>query len=364
MFSQLKARRSGAPEQGPTRVRPSQTVRFGGPARAVRPLGFAAIAVAAAVTVAGCKPGTYNSGAPSSGSHPGTVSSASASPASAFSLASQQTQSIRSFSADLKIQATGTLNATLTGTLREVAAPTPIIAIRAHAGALGNIRVILTNGMAYVNSPFMMQAHGKPWVMGSMSSMSSTSGLNLGPLLSLLSTSSPLVQVPLFSQGQNTRLMGHSMMNGMRVSEWGGHYMLSNVLGSLNSQVQPSFQSMMSSGVSMTRFRAWMDSSHMVRKLVLIEQGTGTRIVITLVITSVNQPMHITMPPTTLIFILPGTAATGTPTPTPSMTVTPTVQPTVTTTPIMGATPTPGATSTGVTGTPTPVPTGAGPTHW
>ena len=127
MFSQLKARRSGAPEQGPTRVRPSQTVRFGGPARAVRPLGFAAIAVAAAVTVAGCKPGTYNSGAPSSGSHPGTVSSASASPASALSLASQQTQSIRSFTADLKIQATGALNATLTGTLREVTAPSPII---------------------------------------------------------------------------------------------------------------------------------------------------------------------------------------------------------------------------------------------
>ena len=44
----------------------------------------------------------------------------------------------------------------------------------------------------------------------------------------------------------------------------------------------------------------------MVRKLVLIEQGTSTRIVITLVITSVNQPMHITMPPTTLIFVLGG----------------------------------------------------------
>jgi hypothetical protein len=356
VFSQLKARRSGAPEEGTTRVRPSQTVRFGVPARAVRPLGFAAVAVAAAVTVAGCKPGTY-SGASSSGSHSGITSSASA-----FSLASQQTQSIRSFSADLEVQATGALNATLTGTLHEVTAPTPIIAIHAQAGGLGNIRVILTNGMAYLKSPFMMRAHGKPWVMGSMSSMSSSSGLNLGPLLSLLSTSSPLVQVPLFSQAQNTRMMGHSMMmNGMRMSEWGGHYMLSNVLGSLNSSLQPSFQTMMNSGLSMTRFRAWMDSSHMVRKLVLIEQGANTRIVITLVITSINQPMHIMMPSTTLIFILPGT--TGAATPTPSMTVTPTVRPTVTATPTMGATPVPTSTM-GATSTPTPVPTGAGPTHW
>lgn len=355
MFSQMKAHRPGVPEEGTTRVRPAQTVRFGIPARAVRPLGFAAIAVAAAITVAGCKPGAY-SGASSTGSHSGTASSGSA-----FSLAAQQTQSIRSFTADLKIQAAGALHATLTGTLREVTAPTPIIAIRAHAGSLGNIRVILTNGMAYVKSPLLMRSSGKPWVMGTASSMSSASGLNLGPLLSLLTTSSPLVQVPLFSQGQNTRLMGHSMMNGMRMAEWGGHYMLSNVLGSLNSQMQPSFQSMMNSGVSMTRFRAWMDSSHMVRKLVLIEQGANTRIVITLVITSVNRPLHITLPPTTLIFVLGG----ATPTPTPSMTVTPTVMPTMTATPTMGATPTPVATgTTGVTSPPTPVPTGAGPTHW
>ena len=101
-------------------------------------------------------------------------------------------------------------------------------------------------------------------------------------------------------------MMGHSMMDGMRMSEWGGHYMLSNVLGSLNSQMQPSIQSMMNSGLSMTRFRAWMDSSHMVRKLVLIEQGANTRIVITLVITSINQPMHIMVPSTTLIFVLGG----------------------------------------------------------
>lgn len=354
MFSQLKARRPGAPEQGTTPVRPTQTVRLGVPARAVRPLGFAAVAVAAALAVAGCKPGTY-SGASSSGSHSGTTTSS----ATAFSRAAQQTQSIRSFSADLKVAATGALNATLTGTLREVTSPAPIIAIHAHAGGLGSIRVILTNGMAYLKSPFMMRAHGKPWVMGSMSSMSSTSGLNLGPLLGLLSTSSPLVQVPLFSQAQNTRMMGRSMMNGTRMSEWGGHYMLSSVLGSLNSGLQPSFRSMMNSGLAMTRFRAWMDPSHMVRKLVLIEQGASTRIVITLVITSVNRPMHITLPPAALVFILGGGAMA---TPAPSMTVTPTATPAMTATPTMGATPVP--TSTGVTSTPAPVPTGAGPTHW
>lgn len=358
MFSQLKARRSGAPQPGTTQDRPARTLRFGVPARAVRPLGFAAVAAVAALAVAGCKPGVYTS-TPSSGSSSGSQSGMSSS-SSALSLAAQQTQQIRSFSADLEIQATGALNATLTGTLHEVTTPTPLVSIRANAGALGNIRVILSNGTAYLKSPYMMRAYGKPWAEGSMSSMSSTSGLNLGPLLSLLSTSSPMVQVPLFSQASNVRMMGHSTMDGSQMSEWGGHYMLSSVMNSLNSSLQPSMQSVMNSGISMTRFRAWMDSSHMVRKLVLIEAGSNTKITITLVITSINQAMHITMPSTTLIFVLPGTTSA---TPTPGMTVTPTVKPTVTTTPTMGATP--GATSTaGVTSTPTPAPSGAGPTHW
>jgi len=357
VFSQLKARQSGAPQPGTTQDRPARPTRFGVPARAVRPLGFAAVAAVAALTVAGCKPGVYSS-SPSSGSQSGLSSS------SALSLAAQQTQQVRSFRADVEIQATGALNATLTGTLHEVTTPSPIVSLHANAGALGNIRVILANGMAYMRSPFMMSTYGKPWVMGSTSTMSSASGLNLGPLLGLLSTSSPLVQVPLFSQASNLRMMGHSMMSGSQMSEWGGHYMLSNVMGSLNPSLQPSFQSVMNSGITMTRFRTWMDSTHQVRKLVLIEVGNNTQITITLVITAINQPMHITMPSTTLIFVLPGTG-TPTATPTPSMTVTPTVKPTVTTTPTMGATPTPVATSTaGVPSTPTPVPTGAGPTHW
>ncbi|MGI8445832.1 MAG: hypothetical protein ACR2MP_01325 [Streptosporangiaceae bacterium] len=354
MFSQWKARRSGAPQQGITQDRPARPARFGVPARAVRPLGFAAMAAVAAITVAGCKPGVYTSSSTGSGSQSGMSSSA-------LSLAAQQTQQIRSFSADVEIQATGALNATLTGTLHEVTTPSPVMSLHANAGALGNIRVILSNGMAYMKSPFLMHSYGKPWVMGSMNTLSSTSGLNLGPLLGLLSTSSPLAQVPLFSQASNIRMMGHSMMDGSRMSEWGGHYMLSNVMGSLNSSLQPSFQSVMNSGISMTRFRTWMDSAHQVRKLVLIEVGNNTQITITLVVTSINQPMHIRMPSTTLIFVLGG----ATPTPTPSMTVTPTVKPTVTATPTMGATPTPTATSTvGATGTPVPVPSGTGPTHW
>ena len=178
--------------------------------------------------------------------------------------------------------------------------PSPLISVRARAGALGSIRLILTNGMAYLKSPLLAGMYHKPWVQSPASAMSNMSGLNLGPLLGLLQTSSPSVQLPLFSQGSNVRQMGRmgqmgSMGSGM--TEFGGHYRLSSALGNLSVGLRPSMQSVLNSGVNMTRFRVWMDHRHMVRKLVLIVLGRHTRIVITLVITSVNRPVHIQLPP-------------------------------------------------------------------
>lgn len=359
MFSQLKARRSGVPAKGTSPVRQAQAVRFGVPARAVRPLGFAAVAVAAAVTVAGCKPGSY-SGASSSGSQFGTTSSSPT--VQVMTLAAQQAQQVRSFTANLEIQATGNLNATLFGTLNEVTTPTPLISINANAGSLGNVQLILNNGMAYLKSPLVSRSYGKPWMGGTYSAMSSSSGLNLGSLINVLQTSSPMVQTQMFGHGSNERRMGSMMWNGMRTTEYGGHYNLASVLGSLSSSMQPMMQSEMNSGINMTRFRVWMDQTRMIRKMILIELGNNTRITITLTITSINQPMQIQMPSTTLIFILPGTTTT-TPTATPTITVKPTttVAPTPTATMPVTSTPTPGMSSTPTPAVPAP---SSMPTHW
>lgn len=345
MFSQLKARRPGVPRKGTST------------ARAARPVGFAAVAVAAAVTVAGCKPGSITSASSSGSHHFGSMTSGSS--MSALSLAAQQSQQIRSFTAHLEIQASGALNATLIGTLKEVTTPSPLISVRAHAGALGSIRLILSNGMVYLKSPLMAGMYHKPWVQGPTSAMSDISGLNLGPLLGLLQTSSPSVQLPLFSRGMNVRQMGSMGSMGSGMTEFGGHYSLSSAMNSLSAGLRPSMQPVMNSGVNMTRFRVWMDRGHMARKLVLIVLGQHTRIVITLVITSVNRPVHIQLPRSLLIFILGG----ATPTPSMTPTMTPSMTPPAKPTTSMMPTPTPTSTVPGKSGTPTPAPSSA-PTHW
>ncbi len=341
MFSQLKARRTGAPQQGASAHRPAQSARFGVPARAVRPLGFAAVAVAAAVTVAGCKASSFN-GASSTGSNFGTTSSSSVS--QVLALAAQQTQQMNTFSANVQITATGATNANLFGTMREVATtPTaPTISIMANAGQLGNVKIILSNGMAYMRSPFFMNAYQHRWVEAPMSAMSSGSGLNLGPLLALLQGSSPLVQTQMFPFGSNMRYMRSWHFDGHRMREYGGHLVLANILNRLSSSMQPMVQSWMNSGINMTRFRVWLAPSNMVSKLVLIEVAGNTTFTITLNINSFNQPMHIGMPPSTAIFVLPGNG-TGTTTPTTTPTtagMTPTTSPTTAGTAPTGTTPT------------------------
>jgi hypothetical protein len=328
--------------------------------KVARPLGFAAVAVAAAVTIAGCKPSSFSTSS-GSGSSLGTTASSS-SVGQILSLAAQQTQQVNTFSASVQITATGTTNANLFGTMNEVATTpsSPTISIAANAGQLGNVKIILSNGMAYMRSPLFLSAYHHRWVEGTMSSMSNSSGLNFGPLLALLEGSSPIMQTQLFPYGSNMRFMGFSPFDGSRMREYGGHYVLADILSHLSSNMQPTVQSWMNSGLSMTRFRVFLDASHMVRKLVLIDTVNGTTFTITLTLNSFNQPMHIAMPPSTLVFILPGTGTnTGTGT--------------VTTTPTMGATPTAQPTTAGMTPTTSPTPAStmpAGstpttmPTHW
>ncbi len=367
MFPQLKSHRPGSAE-GRAPVRPTSSTRPHTPARSVRAFGFAAVAVAAAVTVAGCKPGSLAASGSGAPQQPGTVSSSST--AQAIALAAQQFQQMSSVSANLQMRATGGLNASMVGNLNEVLGANPMLSVNGSAGALGHVQFILDNGTAYMRSPLITRAYGKPWLAGPYASFGSNSGLNLRSLLALLQASSPMVQSQLFGYGSNLRMMGMTQYHGMRTWEYGGRYMLSSVFNRVGSGMRPTVQWWMNSGIQMTRFRVWMDQHHMMRKLVLILVAKHTTITITLNINAFNTMTGMTTPPATVVVLLPG--ATATPTVTPTTPAMPTAMPTVTVQPTMTTTPTAMAT-TPVTSTPTPgmstapapvVTPSTMPTHW
>ena len=358
MFSHSKARSPGAPQRGAIPVRPAHAHGSRVPARAIRPLAII-VGCAAAVTIAGCKPGALtgasSSSAPSAATATATGGSGQlASATSAIAAMASSAPGVRSFVAELSIHASGRLAADLAGTLYEETQPSPLLEVRTTVPS--GLEAILAGNTAYLKIGALTRTAGKPWVQAPISGLQSSTGASLAPMIQQLQASNPLAQTQMFAASTDVRESGTPMLSGVRTTEYSGSYSLAAGLARLAPSEQAGLQSdMESSGITATRFTVWVDSKNQVRRISLVETGKSTKINIVLVIVSVNQLVQIQIPPASEV----AGAAGITSTPAPAVSATPTM-------PAVTSTPTP------VASTPTPVtssqPSSAPPTgqphHW
>jgi hypothetical protein len=363
VFSHLIARRPGTPPSGDAPAQPAQAASTRVRARAAARPFIAVLACAAAVTIAGCKPGLVSGassgGTPSSGAAPtssGNAQSAS-SAASAMTAMAHNAQGVGSFVATLQVRATGKGAAHLSGVLIEQTQPTLLVDVRATRPA--GLEAVLTGSTAYLKIGALTRVAGRPWVAVPYSSLATGSNASLTPTIQQMQGSNPLAQAQMFPAATNVRAVGRATVNGVATTQYNGSYSiaagLAQLAGSLRSAVR---SSMMASGITSTRFSVWVDARHQVRKMSLVEIGRSTKIQVVLVIISVNRLVQIQVPAASLIAgaTTPSRAAA----PAPAMTTAP--SPAMTTVPA----PTPGITVTpapGTSGTPAPQPS-TWPTHW
>ena len=358
MFSHSKARSPGAPQRGAIPVRPAHAHGSRVPARAIRPLAII-VGCAAAVTIAGCKPGALtgasSSSAPSAATATATGGSGQlASATSAIAAMASSAPGVRSFVAELSIHASGRLAADLAGTLYEETQPSPLLEVRTTVPS--GLEAILAGNTAYLKIGALTRTAGKPWVQAPISGLQSSTGASLAPMIQQLQASNPLAQTQMFAASTDVRESGTPMLSGVRTTEYSGSYSLAAGLARLAPSEQAGLQSdMESSGITATRFTVWVDSKNQVRRISLVETGKSTKINIVLVIVSVNQLVQIQIPPASEV-----AGATGiTSTPTPAMSATPTM-PAVTSTPApVASTPTPVTSSQ-----PSSAPPTGQPHHW
>jgi len=361
VLSHLMGSRPGTPLRRATPIWPAQAARAGLQARAARPLA-AVLAFAAALTIAGCKPGILNSGSPSGTPSAGTAASAGsakrASAASVMAALARNAQGTASFAATLQINATANSAVHLSGTLIEQTQPSLLVDV--HATRPAGLEAILTGNTAYLKIGALTGTAGRPWVAVPYSGLTNRSNASLVPMIQQMQGSNPLAQAQMFPAATDVRAVGSSTINGVPTTQYSGSYSLAAGLGQLAPGLRAGVRSsMMSSGITSTAFTVWVDARQQVRKMTLVEFGRNTRIEIVLVIVSINQPVQIKIPPA-------GQVAGAIVTPTPGVTMTPTPAMTTAPTPTPGttSTPTPGPTSTptsGATSNPTP---STGPTHW
>jgi hypothetical protein len=281
----------------------------------LRPVMLTA-ACAAVIAAAGCSSGSSSGG--TAGSSPGGTTAGNGqhatemSASKALSLAASQSKKTTSFSATMDISSGGSISAHMTGTLQEQTKPALLahqrFRISGGGTALpGTMETLLTGDAVYLKIPSLARALGKPWVKVSFSSLKSSAGVSLAPLIRQLQGSNPLAAAQMFPAASNVRRAGTQVINGVQTTEYTGilhvNAAMARIAPGLRKLVAPA---MAATGATTARFQVWVDGQHQIRKLVENETGRHYHASTTMVITSINQPLHIQLPAASQVAAAPG----------------------------------------------------------
>lgn len=279
-----------------------------------RPALLAAAAGLTAVLAAGCSGTPQASHAGSAASHAG--SGAAPAPGQAIELAAAHAAVANSVTADLTIRGSGAAAMTMSGSLSELirpnlAAELSFPSLSAAGQSLpGGMSEIITAKAAYLKISGISQlTGGKSWLKVPFSELGKAFGVNFEQLIQQAQNNSPLVQTQLLAGATGVRVVGTGTIGGVAVTEYSGSYTIAAALkrlpASLRSQVE---QQESKAGITSVTFKAWLDNQQQVRKLIVVEHGSVESVTVTMLLTSINQPVSIKLPPAADVATIPQSA--------------------------------------------------------
>jgi hypothetical protein len=269
--------------------------------------GLAALTLAA---VAGC---AASSSPAASGPSP-----APPSPLSAVQLAAKTTAAVKSVTGTVSIQASAKAGATgssgsapasdlkVTATFAEQLHPSLLADVEISSMTAGGSTLpgafseLLTPTTLYLRATFLTQAlHlSKPWLAIPLSGFGQSTGIDLGQLLSQVSGEGPVDQAQLLTGATSVRNVGTSTLDGVPVTEYIGTISLAKAVAKLSGSLKTQLsQAMQTAGLSTASFHVWVDADNVTRKSVITENGTDLSETISATMTSLNQPVTISVPP-------------------------------------------------------------------
>lgn len=275
----------------------------GGSARrwlAVRLLSVVAVCAVVALGAAAC--GSRGSGGKSK----------PLSPTQALMLAASQARKVTSVAASLDILATGTYSTHLTGSVVERVKPSVLadekFSISANGHTVpGGMEGLLTSNAMYLKLKALRKTLGRPWVKISFAKLKGSTGISLAPLIHQLQGNNPLVQAQMLRASSHVHRAGTATINGVPTTAYAGTLNLRAAMSKLGPGLRKLFNpALAATGITTAQFTVWIDGQHQVRKLVEHESGTQVHVTVVMVINSINQPVHITVPPASQVATPPG----------------------------------------------------------
>jgi hypothetical protein len=176
------------------------------------------------------------------------------------------------------------------------------------AGTRTRIKMILTSTAIYLHEASLAGQLGKPWVkvdLSAMSALAGTGGASLVKLVRSLQSNDFTNQAQLFTGATNMRVAGTQTADGVTTTEYTGSLTATAALKALPASFRQALApELRALGTSPVYFREWVDGQHHVRKLTEVETVNGDTVHITINITAINQPVHITLPPASQTFLI------------------------------------------------------------
>jgi hypothetical protein len=286
------------------------------------PLRAAGLAVIAAMAVAGCATGS------SSAAKGGSTSAAPVSAVEAVKLASQTTGKVNSFTATMDIQITvpqGTASSTglgsgsmdISATLAERLRPTLLMSMTLGSFSTGGTSLpgglteLITPTALYMKWSYLTQQMHltKPWLEIPLSALGSKSGVNLSQLLNQASGNGPLTQSQMLAGATSVREVGTGTVGGVPVTEYTGTVPLDKAMSYLSGSAKTTVQQLIASGgLTTEKFTVWIDGQHQLRKAIITMNGKALSETVNMTVTSINQPITVTVPPASETTQVPASA--------------------------------------------------------
>lgn len=264
----------------------------------------AGLSAAALILVAACSSGGTSAG--------GSSADTPLAPRQALLAAATQAQQVTSATETLTVDDTSS-GSTTTGTVQVRLKPTLLASENLTATAAGTrtrIKMIFTSMTIYFHEAALASQLGRPWIkmdLSALSVLAGTSGADLAKLFQSLENNNFTNQAQLFTAAENTRVAGTQTVDGVTTTEYTGSLTASAALktlpASFRQALAPELQALGNSPVS---FSEWVDGQHHLRKITEVETVNGDTVDTTINITAINRPVHITLPPASQTFTLPG----------------------------------------------------------
>jgi hypothetical protein len=237
-------------------------------------------------------------------------------------LAADTAQRVTSFSGTMGItmNLTGQATVTMSGTIAEQLSPSlegeiDFAAIEGGGQSLpGGLDEIVTKQAVYIKMGVLAQAvhTSKPWVKLPLSELGTLTGADLNQLFSQAQANNPLAQTQMLTASPDVHKVGASVIGGVPVTEYAGTYSVAKGLANLPAGLRSTLSSQIASlGIKTGQFHVWIDGQHQVRKIILDLTGSKLTETVTETITSVNQPVTITLPAAGETYTIPASALPG-----------------------------------------------------